>query len=71
VNDDEDFIEYIGDASNPPVRSTRDVADYFDMSPQGALKRLKELREAGLVSGRDLNKVWIWWVPDDEEPSES
>ena len=64
---DEEFVEFLSDASNPHVRSTREVADHFEMSTQGAIKRLKELQSDGDISGKKLQGVWIWWIPEDDE----
>jgi CTP-dependent riboflavin kinase len=71
VIEDEEFVEFIGEATNPAVVSTREVADHFDMSPQGAIKRLNELEEEGRISSKTVGNVKIWYISSEDQSSDT
>jgi DNA-binding Lrp family transcriptional regulator len=66
VIDDEEFIRIVESASDPPVVSTPEVADELGMSPEGALKRLDQLKDEGRIHGRVFGNVKLWWIPESE-----
>jgi hypothetical protein len=61
---DAEILRYIRD-SDAPVAGTSEIADAFGYSTNtGAKKRLDALREAGLIDGTQLGRVWAWWITD-------
>ena len=53
---DSEFIEAIEDGAE----STKEIADAVEISRQGALKRLKYLRDDDVVESRKLGNMLLW-----------
>ncbi|MFC7156334.1 hypothetical protein ACFQPA_12865 [Halomarina halobia] len=50
-----------------PIVTARDVADALDCTPEGATKKLKQLRDQGRVARRKVGgRAVVWWLTDRE-----
>jgi len=47
-----------------PVLGTVDIADEIEMSQQGAIKRLSELKKDGHLHSDKIGQARIWWLTD-------
>lgn len=51
-----------------PIATARDVADALDCTPEGATKKLKQLREQGRVDRRKVGgRAVVWWLTNPEK----
>jgi repressor of nif and glnA expression len=61
---DEEILRYIAEL-NRPVVGAKEIADEFGYSTtKGARKRLKAMREEGLVDRHKIGRVGAWWITD-------
>ncbi|ACV47811.1 MULTISPECIES: winged helix-turn-helix domain-containing protein [Halomicrobium] len=58
---DEEIIAVLSQASDP-VLSTNEVAEQLPIKSNATQIRLKELRSAGRISGKQAGRSWVWWV---------
>lgn len=58
---------------DPPLVGTRQVAEHFDVSRQGALKRLDTMEDRGVIRRVDVGQNYGWWLEDGHptEPQEA
>jgi hypothetical protein len=55
--------------SDAPIVTARDVADALDCTPEGATKKLKQLREQERVERRKVGgRAVVWWLMNAEQP---
>jgi Mn-dependent DtxR family transcriptional regulator len=65
LNED-NILEFINGAYSPAV-GTSDVAEYFNVTGEGARKYLDRLQEGGCVDSRKIGRSKIWWLTDEGE----
>lgn len=64
---DENIIDYMLNHDDPAF-TTREIADYFDMTPPGIRNRLEDLAKAGEIKRKKpANRTVIWWHPGIED----
>jgi predicted transcriptional regulator len=61
--DDDEILQYISQEYGPAV-GTGDVADYFDVTNQGAKKYLDRLSDEGFINTRKVGRARIWWLTE-------
>lgn len=69
--DDDEFVEFIAQATDPEVVFTREVAEHVDMSIQGVSKRLNDLEAQGRIASKSGGTVKVWYIPDDSPDADS
>ena len=57
---DSEYLALFAD-SDDPVLFTSEVAEAFDVTQQGAFKRLQALREEGLLESKK-GQERVWWL---------
>ncbi|MBP1987217.1 winged helix-turn-helix transcriptional regulator [Halolamina salifodinae] len=62
--DDKQILEIFQEEGDP-VLFTGEVADRIGFSNQGALPRLKDLEEEGLLKSKRGGKVLVWWLSEE------
>lgn len=63
VTDEEIIQEMI--LSHSPVVTAKELSDLIDMTPQGAIHRLENLQEDGLVRSKKVGAAAkVWWPTD-------
>lgn len=61
---DEELIEAVREHPDRAV-TVAEVAEKFDLTPQGVNKRLNELHKEGVVTKKQVGaKAVVWWVED-------
>jgi predicted transcriptional regulator len=59
--DEDEILKFINQSFGPAV-GTKDVADKFDVTGEGARKYLKRLRDGGYLENRKVGRAQIWWL---------
>lgn len=68
---DTDVIELFRNHPDP-VLTAGDVAEEFELSRQGANKRLKQLHQKGKLERRKVGaRAVVWWLPTDYDRADS
>jgi predicted transcriptional regulator len=57
---DQEYLTLLAEADAPAL-FTSDFAEAFDISPQGAYSRLRNLEDDGLIDSRS-GQERIWWL---------
>lgn len=63
VNDSEILQLFL--ETDDPVLFTGEVADEIGFSNQGALPRLHDLEDRGLLNSKDGGRSIVWWITED------
>lgn len=58
---DEEIVKAVM-AVDEPFASTAEVAERTGLKQPSALKRLKTLRDEGVLGGKRAGNGWGWWV---------
>ena len=66
VTDDE-IVTVLRETSEH-VLSTYEVAEQLPIKEKATIRRLKELRNEGCISGKQVGRNWVWWIPDNFNP---
>lgn len=54
-----------------PIATTPDLEDRLALSRRGLQKRLRDLRERGLLGSRAVGSGRVWWVPSTDSSQEN
>lgn len=73
---DDALVHAVRDAirsQSAPVASTSDIeARVEDLSRRGLQKRLRALRDEGILGAKEVDTSLVWWVPDaTDEPDDT
>lgn len=61
--DDREILGFVEESTDPVV-TTAEVADRFDFSNSGILKRLHPLSDAELLESKEAGRTFVWWITD-------
>lgn len=64
--DDSEILEMFVTADDP-ILFTGELADEFDFSNQGMIKRLRSLEQDGYLSVKRSGNVPAWWITEKGE----
>lgn len=68
---DKELIQLFRD-SDQPVLTSNDITEAFDISQQGAYKRLQQLYDEGVIGRRKVgSSAVVWWLVDQSESVEA
>ena len=59
--DDTEILEFVEGAPDPVV-TTAEVAERFDFSNSGILKRLHPLADRDLLESKEAGRTFVWWI---------
>ena len=62
---DEDILALLEQLPGPVITTT-DVAETFDMTTEGARRKLNDLCEAGVLDRRKSGQTRVYWQIDSE-----
>lgn len=62
---DEDILELLSEIPGPVITTT-DVADTFDMTTEGARRKLNDLCESDVMDRRKTGQTRIYWCTDSD-----
>ncbi len=62
--DDIEILRFIQESSDPVV-TTAEVANPFDFSNTGMLKRLHSLVDQDLLESKEAGRTIVWWLTED------
>ena len=64
---DQEIINILAN-SQDPVLSTSELTEELPIGRSATYKRLKSLRDRGIIKGKSIGgRNNVWWVPDDSE----
>lgn len=64
---DEEILSVLTEANAPIVTAT-EIADEIDMTRQAITRRLKRMREEGLVERKEVGaRAVVWWLTESTE----
>ncbi|WP_408959207.1 hypothetical protein [Natrinema sp. 74] len=66
--DDKQILEFV-EASSDPIVTTAEVADHFEFSNSGILKRLHPLSDSNLLGSKEAGRTYVWWITDKGQKS--
>jgi DeoR/GlpR family transcriptional regulator of sugar metabolism len=64
---DEDILDLLTHLPGPVITTT-DVAETFDMTTEGARRKLNDLCDEGVLDRRKSGQTRVYWRIDPEQP---
>lgn len=60
-----DDVRGVFESVEGPIVTSGDIADALDCTTQTARRKLKQLREQGVVGSRLAGRTTVWWLTDE------